>query len=242
YANRHWIETTRIPDDRPTWGVFSQILERNEKVLTSAMEEARRHPAPAASAQGKVARFFASGMDLDGIEKAGLAPLAPAFARADSVTDAASLAAALAALQSRGIEGGFAIGVRPDAKRSTHYLVQLGQGGLGLPDRDYYFLEDARSEQTRAAYRRHVARMFVLAGAPEAGAEKAATEVYAVELALAGASMTNVERRDPDKTYNKMTVAELAQAAPGFPWRDYLSAFGANNLAELNVSQPAFMT
>jgi predicted metalloendopeptidase len=181
-------------------------------------------------------------MDTAAIDKAGLAPLADAFARADSVKDATTLAAALAALQPQGVDAGFAFGVRPDARRSTRYLVQLGQGGLGLPDRDYYFLDDARSEQTRVAYRKHVARMFALAGAPVVDSEKAANEVYDLELALARASMTNVERRDPDKTYNKMTVARLAEMAPGFPWRDYFEASGAKDLPELNVSQPAFFT
>jgi len=240
YANGRWIESTPIPDDRSRYGAFDQIDERNEKILRTALEEARRNPPPAASAQGKVARYFASGMDRDAIEKTGLAPLDGAFARAAAVKDAASLAATLAAFETQGFDAGFNFAVRPDAKESTRYLAQLGQGGLGLPDRDYYFRDDAQSVKIREAYLGHVARMLALAGAGATEADSAAKDVLALETELARASMTNVERRDVDKTYNKMTVAQLAEAAPGFPWQDYFAAMGAKDVPQLNVAQREF--
>ena len=240
YANHRWIESTAIPADRSRWGAFDQLDERNQKILMAALEEARRSPPPASTPQGKVARYYASGMDVDSIEKAGLKPIAEALARADAVADAPGLARTLAFLHQRGIAAGFAFAVRPDAKDSTRYLAQVVQDGLGLPERDYYFREDARSAQIRAAYRKHVARTFELAGADAAKAERYAAQVWDMETMLAKASMTAVERRDVDKTYNKMTVAQLVEAAPGFPWRAYFSALGAPDLAEMNVAQPEF--
>jgi predicted metalloendopeptidase len=243
YANRGWIQSTTIPDDRSRWGTTDQLDERNEKILVGALEAARAKPLPApGTAQRKVIEFYASGMDRAAIDKAGLHPIEPLMARAAGVEDAASLAAALALLHRGGVDAGFAFTVSPDAKDSGIYLAQVLQGGLGLPDRDYYFLPDARSADTRAAYTKHVKLMFTLAGdTPEAAARNAAA-VVALETELARASMTAVERRDVDKTYNKLSAAKLAEDAPGFPWRVYFTAIGAPDLAQMNVAQPAFMT
>ena len=240
YANRRWIESTAIPDDRTRWGVFDELGERNDRALVEAFDEARRRPPKASTPQGKVARFYASGMDLAAIEKAGLAPVEPLLAKADGVTNPAELAEALAFLHMRGVGAGFAFTARADAKRSDHYLAQVLQDGLGLPDRDYYFRDDARSVEIRAAYRKHVARMLELAGASAADAERDAARAIELETLLAKASMTAVERRDPDKTYNKTTLAGLEQMAPGFPWRDYFAKLGARDVPELNVAQPDF--
>ena len=240
FANHRWLDSVEIPGDQPRWGAFDVLDQRNKKILQAALDEAMRSPPPASTAQGKVARFYASGMDAAAIEKAGLTPIAEALAQADRVADPGGLAAALAFMHRHGIEAGFGFAVRPDAKDSTRYLAQVLQDGLGLPDRDYYFLEDARSAQIRDAYRKHVARTFVLAGADAAAAERLAAQVWDMETMLARASMTAVERRDVDKTYNKMTAASLAQAAPGFPWRAYFTAVGAPQLSELNVAQPGF--
>ncbi len=165
YANQAWLDKAVIPDDRPRWGAFDQVDESNQRVLLAALEDARKHLPDAATPQGKVARFYASGMDRAAVDAAGLEPLADSLARADRVADAQDLATALAFLHRRGIDAAFAFSVRPDARDSTRYLAQLGQGGLGLPDRDDYFREDARSAQIRDAYRKHVARMFQLASA-----------------------------------------------------------------------------
>jgi len=157
-----------------------------------------------------------------------------------AVKDVPSLAATLAALHAKRLHAGFTFTVRGDARNSTRYLAQLVQGGLGLPERDYYFRSDERSVAQRAAYRDHVQHLFELAGAGRLEAVHAARTVVEMETELARASMTAVERRDPDATYNKMTVAELEALAPGFPWRAYFQALGARDLADANVAQPAF--
>jgi putative endopeptidase len=242
YANGRWIESTRIPDFRTRWGTFDQIDEHNQDVLGAALDRALKQALPPRGTAQRVAiDFYASGMDRDAIEKAGIAPIAPQLALASKVGGPPELARALARLHASGIRAGFAFTVRPDAKESTRYLAHLGQGGLGLPDRDYYFLEDSRSVQIREAYRKHVERMFALAGDGEAEASRNAAAAISLETELARASMTGVERRDVDKTYNKTTPAELAKAAPGFPWGAYLDALGAGPIAAMNVEQPRFM-
>src|SRR5258706_9045670 len=240
FANQRWLDSIEIPKDRPRWGAFDQLEERNTQILVGARDEAMRSPPPASTPQGKVALFYASGMDTAGIDKAGLKPLADLLARADGVVDAPGVAKTLAFLHQHGVDAGFAFVVRPDAKDSTRYLAQITQGGLGLSDRDDYFRDDPRSAQIRDSYRKYVARTFKLAGAEAATAERYVAQVWDMEVFLAKASMTAVERRDVDKTYNKMTVAQLAELAPGFPWRAYFPALGAGDLAEVNVAQPHF--
>jgi predicted metalloendopeptidase len=240
YANGRWIEATPIPADRPGWGTFTLVYERNEKILAAALLETRDKPPPAGTAQRKVAEFFASGMDEEAIARAGLRPLEPLMARVAQTTDAASLARTLAFLQSRGINAGFVFFVRPDARDSTRYVADIEQAGLGLPERDYYFKEDARSVRIREAYAKSIARILQLAGDEAEGAQRSAAAILAFETELARASMNAVERRDVDRTENRMRVAELAAQAPGFPWAAYFAAAGAPDLAELNVGQPAF--
>jgi predicted metalloendopeptidase len=242
YANGRWLESTRVPDNRSRWGTFDQIDEHNQDTLGAALDRGLRGPLPPrGTAQRMAMEVYASGMDRDAIEKAGTAPIAPQLALAAKVDGAGALARVLGRLHESGIKAGFTFAVRPDARDSTRYLAQVAQGGLGLPDRDYYFLDDARSAQIREAYRKHVERMLALAGDGEADASRNAAAAIALETELARASMTGVERRDVDKTYNPMTPAQLAVLAPGFPWKDYFEAIGAGTLARVNVEQPQFM-
>jgi putative endopeptidase len=241
YANGRWLDSARIPDSRPRWGTFDQIDERNQDMLGAALDRALQGPLPPrGTAERMAVEFYASGMDRDAIEKAGLTPVAPQISLAAKVDGARALARVLAQFHANGIRAGFAFSVRPDARESTRYLAQLSQDGLGLPDRDYYFREDPRSAQIREAYRGHVERMFALAGDGEADASRNAAAAIALETELARASMTGVERRDVDRTYNKTAVAELATLAPGFPWNEYLTALGVTP-ASVNVEQPQFM-
>jgi len=239
FANNKWLRASSIPPDRSRWGSFDAVDRRTEEILTRAIDKALAAPATPGSARRKVLDFFASGMDEAGIARAGLAPLVPQLARIAAIDAPEALARAIAELHADDIDAPFSFDVQPDPKQSTRYLALLTQDGLGLPDRDYYFLDDERSREIRAAYRRHVARVLELHGDPAAAAS--ADGVLALETELARASMTAVERRDVDRTYNKMTAAELERAAPGFAWRAYFAALGAPTLAELNVRQPAYI-
>jgi putative endopeptidase len=242
YANRGWLDATAIPADRSNWGAFSEVEQRNERILVEAFDEALGKPLPAEGTPERMAfQFYASGMDERAIERAGLGPITPLLARAGAVASERGLAAALATLHTYDVDAGFAFSVQPDARDSRRYLAQISQAGLGLPDRDYYLRDDERSARLRAEYRKHVARMFVLAGESAEAAQRLSATVFDVETELARASMTIAERRDPLKTYNRMTLAQLEEAAPGFPWRGYFADLGAAQLTELNVAQPEFM-
>ncbi|QJR11405.1 Neutral endopeptidase [Usitatibacter rugosus] len=240
YVNAQWLSKTTIPADRASWGVGAEMQKRNEALIRESIAAARSNPPPEGSAQRKAIDFYESGMSLEAIERAGLAPLVSVQATLDEVKDAKSLARALAALHTSGIPAGFDFTVKQDLKDSTHYLFDLTQGGLGLPERDYYFKTDAKTKEQREKYRAHMARMFELAGDKPAAAKANANTAFAIETALARASRTAVDLRDDEKNYNKTTVAKLTSGAPGFPWTEYLNALGAASLANLNNAQPAF--
>lgn len=239
YANRHWLEVTSIPDDRPGWSTFAIIDRRNKERLEALLASAAAsNPYPPGSARHKVVAYYASGMDEAGIAKAGLAPLAQLLAAVEAVNAPADLPKALAALHRAGIRAGFAFVVRQDAKNSRHYLAEIQQAGLGLPDRDYYFRDDDRSKAQRDAYREYVQAMLRLSGEAAPAARRLAASVLETESRIARAHMTLVERRDPEKTYNLRTTAQLAREAPGFDWKAYFAALGVPDLAEVNVAQP----
>ena len=161
-----------------------------------------------------VGDFFGSGMDEEAIEKAGTKPLEPFLRKVDAMKSTAELPTLLAELHESGLHGGFRFGIDQDAKDSTRYIPLLGQGGLGLPDRDYYLKDDAKSKELREKYVAHVARMFELLGdAPELAKKNAAT-VMALETRIAKASRTRVELRDPVKNYNKAILAQLDEGVP----------------------------
>ncbi len=197
---------------------------------------------PKGSPQQKVSDFYATGMDAAAREKAGAAPLAPAFATIAKLRTADDLSAVLAELHLSGVNAGFGFRVAQDARNSVRYIGIFNQGGLGLPDRDYYLKEDAKSKDLREAYRAHVAKVLALVGdAPEA-TKAEADVVMAIETKLAQASITRVENRDPQKTYNKRTIAALNAEAAGFDFARFLADMGASASTEVNVRQPAFFT
>jgi putative endopeptidase len=246
YSNKSWLQATTIPGDRARWGTFEIIDQRNEKVLLAAIEAERKRPTaekkyPRGSPEAMAVEYYASGMDMKRINRVAHGPLLPLLGQASKVRTPEDLARALGALHSKGIGAGMAFESEPDRKDSTRYLAVLRQGGLGLPDRDYYFLDDERSKKLREGYRAHVTHMFELMGDKPGEAARHAETVIALETELARASMTAVERRDEIKVYNKMTLAQLAEQAPGLPWKAYFEAIGAPNLQELNVAQPEFM-
>ena len=241
YANQAWLNQTKIPDDRSRWGTFSEIEQRNDAVLKAALRAAVQDKTLApGGARRMVADYYASGMDTVAIERAGLKPLHGELLRIDAIKSRDDLMEHFAHMHRTGSDAGFTFGVNQDAKDSTRYLPQLYQAGIGLPDRDFYFKDDAKSRQWRAEYVRHVAKMFGLMGDNPAKAKRAAETVMRMETRLAGASMTKVEQRDPNAIYNKMGLADLAAAAPGADWARYFKAVGVNDVQEFNVGQPKF--
>ncbi len=237
YATGGWAKHTRIPAEYDRYGVDQEIDTRTHQILKEILEAAAAAKAAPGSEAQKVGDFFASGMDEAAIEARGLAPLQPLFARVDGVKDPASLTAVLADLHRLGVFAAFSFGVEQDDKESNRYSLVLAQGGLGLPDRDYYLKNDAKSKELLAAYRAHVAKMLGLAGFDAKDADR----ILALETRLAKASMTKVEQRDPNAIYHAMTPAQLLAAAPGFPAGLYLKALSLATPDRFVVRQPAFL-
>jgi predicted metalloendopeptidase len=239
YANGAWLRDHPIPDDHSTWGAFNQMRERNRVILKEILDQAAGAGAPRGSLRRMVGDFYASAMDTRAIARAGVRPLRPALARIAAVRDRRSLARALAQAHLEGGGPGFGFQVGPDDERSTAAIAQFSQGGLGLPDRDYYLRADPKSLRLRAQYQAHVARMFALLGERPRRAKVHAAQVLALEARLAQASMSLVERRDPRAVYHRMGAADLARIAPGFPWDAYQAALGIRE-GTILVRQPEF--
>ena len=240
FANGGWLKSHSIPSDKPRFGAFEEVSERNRAILKQILEETSAKTAWAkGSIQQKVGDFYASGMDEATIDKRGLAPLKPILATIEGLKDAKELPGLLAKLHNQGLPGIFGFFVMQDAKESTRYMGNLGQGGTGLPDRDYYLKDDARSKEIRAKYEAHIAKMFELAGEAPAPAAAGAKVVMELETRLAQAQWSRVEMRDPQKRYNKRTLEQLAVEAPGFDWKGYFQSRGVKQ-ADLNLSQPPF--
>jgi len=237
YAVGGWAKRTTIPAEYDRYGVDQEIDTRTHQILKEIMETAAAAKAAPGSEAQKVGDFFASGVDEAGIEARGLAPLQPLFARIDGVQDPASLAVVLAELHRLGTFAAFSFSVEQDDKESSRYSMMLAQGGLGLPDRDYYVKDDAKSKELLAAYRAHVAKMLGLAGFDHKDADR----ILALETRLAKASMTRVEQRDPNAIYHAMTPAQLLASSPGFPADLYLKALGVPTPDRYVVRQPAFL-
>jgi putative endopeptidase len=241
YASGTWLANNPIPADRASWGAGSELQERNYDVLKQILEEAAAdRSAPAGSVKAKVGEFYRVGMDEARIEKEGRKALDADFARIAAIGDAEGLARVIAGLHRVGTATAFFMFVGQDFKNSTQYIGQIYQAGLGLPDRDYYLSDDAHMKELREKYRAHVQRMFALAGDAPSAASANARTVLALETRLAKRSMTPVEQRDPNAVYHRMSVTELAGAAPGFAWKTYFSAVGLTAPENLNVAQPEF--
>ena len=238
FACGSWIGKNPIPSDRGRWARSDVLIELNLEKLRAILETAAAGSDPATR---KIGDFYASCMDEAGIEAKGLAPLAPELARIDALTGADGLPALLAREHQNGARAFFSFRSTEDNTDATEVIAELDQGGLGLPERDYYLRSDAASVELRNAYRRHVANMLRLLGEPAEAADRDADVVLALETDLAKASLDRVKRRDPKNLDHKLPRAELAALAPRFAWDDYLSAVGQAAIDKLNVAWPDFL-
>lgn len=242
YANGGWVKNNPIPPDQSQWGSFNELQENNFNVLHGILDDAAmRTDAPKGSNLQKVGDFYASGMDSAAIEAAGVKPLAEEFGKIDGMKSADDLIAEIAHLHTFGAGVPFAFFVAQDAKKSTDVIPQLYQGGLGLPDRDYYTKDDENSAKTRNQYLAHLKKMFELLGDNEQTSTLNANTVMIIETRLAKASMTRVEQRDPEATYHKMVVSELDALTPDFSWSRYFTYLGLPSPGNINVGQPNFI-
>ncbi|MHA6249357.1 M13 family metallopeptidase [Pontibacter sp. CAU 1760] len=241
YANGGWVKNNPIPAAESRWGSFNELAERNNVVLRELLTEAASNTAaPKGSAQQLIGDFYAAGMDSVAANKAGMSPIKPDFDRIAGIKTTEDLAKTVADLKTKGISGFFSLYVSQDDKVSTQYALQAGQGGLGLPDRDYYLKDDARSKTIRTEYLKHLQNMFQLMGEDGAAAQKSAQAVMNIETKLAKASKARVDLRDPYANYNKMTIKEFATQNPNLKVNQLLTGMGAQAAKEIIVGQPAF--
>ncbi|SPE54751.1 Endothelin-converting enzyme 1 [Verrucomicrobia bacterium] len=239
FADGNWLKENPVPPDKSRWASFTELAERNWYLIHEILERAASDTtAPASAPVREVGDFFASAMATNRIEQLGFKPIAGDLKRIQHLKSNREVFALLADFHNRGIGGIFRAGFGPDDKNSSIYAVRLSQGGLSLPDRDYYLNESFAD--TRSKYREHMQRMFELLGDKPAGASAHADTVIALETELAKASRARVDLRDPNKNYNKFGTAELLAANPALLWNVY---FTSRNLVDPSyeiVGQPEF--
>jgi len=240
YACGGWIKNNPIPADQSRWGRFSELEERNREVLHQILEEAAHTTGKRDATTQKTGDYYAACMDTAGIDAKGLAPLQPEFDRIQNLKDKSELAAEIAHLHRGGMSALFEFGSGQDFKNSNEVIAQTDQGGIGLPDRDYYLKTDEKSVELRKAYLAHVQKMFELAGDPPDQAKAHAETVMRLETELAMGSLDRVSRRDPEKVYHRMSKQDLETLNPAFRWNQYFTDSGAPAFQSVNVAWPDF--
>ncbi|HVN49286.1 MAG TPA: M13 family metallopeptidase [Bacteroidota bacterium] len=241
YANGAWLKRNSIPAAFDQWGSFNILADHNNDVLHEILDDAANDKSAAAgSNKKKIGDFFATGMDSAAIEALGYKPIEGDLNRVTAIQDMNGVQKEIASSHAEYDQVLFGFGSEQDPKNSTEVIGEIHQGGLGLPDRDYYFAHDARSTAIREEYVKHIVAMFKLIGEDEATASAAAQSILSFETQLAKASRTRAALRDPDKNYNKMTQEELAKLAPSFNWKRFFVEIGWAAPGSVDVGQPEF--
>ncbi|MCC7235387.1 MAG: M13 family metallopeptidase [Bryobacterales bacterium] len=223
YANGTFLDKNPIPARYSNWGTFGILGEANRERLKTILEAAAASKAPARSNERRIGDFYSSCMDTAAIDARGAKPIDAELKMVAGVSSRAGLVKVLNNLQRAQAASLFGLYSSPDAKNTSEIVLYLGTGGLSLPDRDYYFRDDEKSKEIRAQFVKHVARMLVLLGDDAAAAAAAANNVLAFETERAAVRLTRADRRNPDKTYNKMDLAALEKASPTFDWKGLLA-------------------
>ncbi len=234
YACGGWMAANPIPKEQARWDRFEEVQERNREILRNILDGAARSPG------SQLGDYFAACMDEKAVDAKGIAPIKPVLDEIAALPNKAAITGELTRLDAFGSDPFFSIGTEPDSKQSSIMIAAIGQGGMALPDRDYYLRTDAKSVELRRQYLAHVTRMFVQMGDPAAEAAKRAQAVLKIETRLAGAALDRVTRRDPNRVYHKYSVPELISLAPGIDWRKYFAAIGLAGVENLNVQEPNF--
>ncbi len=242
YANGSWLKSTEIPASESRWGSFNILADDNNKILKTVLETASKTKSPKGSDAQMIGDFYSSCMDEAGIDKAGIKPLKPYFKQIGNIKTMGDLQREIAALHNAGLPALFGFGGGPDLKNSSVVIANAGQGGLSLPNSDYYTKNDAKSVEIRAKFAEYMTNMFKLLGDSQQTAAANAVVVMNMQMRLAKASLTPVERRNPDNNYNKIALAEVQQLTPNFVWADYIAARNTPSFADMNIAPPKFFT
>ena len=240
YACGTWNKNNPLPDDHARWGRFDELQEHNQIVLRSLLEKAAARGAKRSPIEQKVGDYYSACMDESAAEARGASVLAPMMKRIDSINNGKALIAEISNLQRQGISALFVFSAIQDFHDSSLMVANVDQGGLGMPDRDYYVKDDPKSVEIRNQYVAHVQKMLQLAGEKPADAADDAQVIMNIETGLAKAAMDRTQRRDPHNRDHKMSPAELATLAPGFDFPSYLPSTHAVIRGGLNVGNPDF--
>jgi putative endopeptidase len=242
FANGGWLKKTEIPASEARWGTFNILADRNNAMVKEVLEKAVSSKAGAGTNERLIGDYYAACMDEAAIDRAGVNPVKPFLARIDSMKSPEDVSRTIAHLHDQGLPAAFSFGVGVDLKDSNTVMINAGQGGLTLPNRDYYTNTDAKSVETREKFVEYTADLFKLAGEDAAAATANARKVLDLQTRLARASLTPVERRNPDNNYNKITYTALEGLTPAFSWDAYFAERGVPNVSEMNVAPAKFFT
>jgi putative endopeptidase len=240
YACGTWMANNPIPADQPRWGTFDVLADRNRAILRGILEKAAANDPKRSPEEQKIGDFYGSCMDEPAIDKLGAKPLDPELKQIDAIKSKDAILDALVRLHLDGVGVFFNFSSEPDAKNSTQMIAGADQGGLGLPDRDYYLKDDPKSVKLRQQYVAHVQKMLTLLGESPAQAAADTQAVLRIETDLAKGSLDLVSRRDPNQVYHKMSVKELAALSPSIDWPKYFAGVGSPSFSDLDVSVPDF--
>ncbi len=240
YVNGTWMKNTSIPSDQSGWGSFYTLYDENQKHIKEILENAAASGASKGSPEQKLGDYYASGMDTAAIEKLGAAPLKPGLAKIDAIKDYKELMAYIAQSNAEGDDDGLIAGyVGADEKNSAVNILSFVQSGISLPEKDYYTRQDSAAKAARAGLLKYAAALFLLTGDDQLKADKNAATVLALETELAKWNRTPVEQRDPQKNYNKISVADLDKQCPNINWPQLLGKLNVK-IDSVNVGQPEY--
>lgn len=240
YACGGWMAKNPIPPDQARWGRFDELQERNRDILHEILEKTAAPDPKRSPVLQKIGDYYAACMDESRANALGAKPIEPELRQIAQITSKEQMINSVAHMQSQGMRALFGFYPRPDLHNAGQMIAYVDQGGLGLPDRDYYIKEDPKSVETRAKYLEHVQKMFELLGDKPDAAAAQAKVVMSIETALAKASMDRTERRNPTKLDHKMTTQELQALAPNFDFSHFFTAVDAPSFTALNVTVPEF--
>jgi putative endopeptidase len=240
FANGTWVKNTEVPPSETRWGTFNILIDQNTNYLHEILENAAKAKSPKGSDPQLIGDFYESCMNEAAIEKAGIKPIQPYLNEVEKIATVDDVKRVIPQLHNVGLPAVFGFGVGPDLKESNAVLASLGQGGLSLPNTDYYTNVDPRSIEIRQRFVQHMTNMFKLLGDDAEAAKKDADTVLAIQTRLAKASLTPVERRNPNNNYNKIKLADAQAATPNFDWTAYLTARNSPSVTELNMVPPKF--
>jgi putative endopeptidase len=242
YANGGWKKRFPIPDEKSRFGSFDLLADTGEIQVQKLITEIATNKQEEGSIALKIAHFYNTGMDTAKIEANGLAPVQPLFDQINTIKNKEDLMKVVADFHTKGIRPMYSLFCEADQKNSEKVVAYLYQGGLGMPDRDYYMKDDERSKEIQDSYLVHLKKMFMLTGVDEATSSANAAIVYKLEKRLASASMTKLEMRDPNKIYNKMNLEGLQKVSPVINWTLHFQEIGLQNPGDFIVGQPAFVS